>query len=85
MLYPRYRVCISLHNVALASPSLDCKCPFSLSHNTVESLFCSNGDKPAAIMSSLTSFLSCNRQSSTCVFPANSLDMLYDTQTYLKY
>ena len=23
--YPRYRVCISLHNVALASPSLDCK------------------------------------------------------------
>ena len=85
MLYPRYRVCISLHNVALASPSLDCKCHFSLSHDTVDSLFCSDGDKPSAIISSLTLFLSCNRQSSIFVFPAISLDMSYDTQTHLKY
>ena len=85
MLYPRYRVCISLHNAAVASPSLDCKCHFSLSHDTVDSFFCSDGDKPSAIMSSCRLFLSCNGQSSIFIFPAISLDMSYDTQSYLKY
>ena len=80
MLYPSYRVCISLHNVALASPSLDCKCHFSLSHDTVDSFFFSNGDKSSAVISSITLLLSCNRQSSTLFFPSISLDISYDTQ-----
>ena len=82
---PRYRVCISLHNVALASPSLDFKCHFSLSHDTVDSFFFSDGDKSSAVMSSITLFLSCNRQSSRFVCPSISLDISYDTQSYLKY
>ena len=81
----RYTVWISLHNVALASGSLDFECHVALSHDIVDILFSTDEDKSCGVNSSITICLSHDRPSTTFVCCSISANVTYDTQSYLKY